>query len=208
MLYTIFCCAHDHEVGDTIHINTVEAEDSIKAAIAGRTQCAGDWDCKEKEVVVLGVAEGSLPLAEWCDSGIELPAPQELLSIKIDFDAWPGAPFRGGKIIEIDREAFVDDGKFEAAFLPEVEELLEGLAEDDIGGELATQIKKAAYATLDAWEGEGKEKRISLVLASGRYKLDGDGEPLRDHRGQEIFDEQFDITVSIIPVIGDEPDDD
>lgn len=199
MLYTIFCCAHDHEVGDTIHINTVEAEDSIKAAIAGRTQCAGDWDCKEKEVVVLGVAEGSLPLAEWCDSGIELPAPQELLSIKIDFDAWPGAPFRGGHILEL--EVLDNLEEMRAELVGQLEELLDGLVDDDGAGAAIPQITTAVENVVEAWVDDSDEKRINLVLASGRYKLDGDGEPLRDHRGQEIFDEQFDISVSIFPVV-------
>lgn len=206
-LFTVFCCRDDHSFGDTIHINTVDAEDSTAAAVQGRSVCANDWSCQEGEVKVLGVAEGSVALIEWDDSGMHLPAPQTLLSIKIDFDTWPGAPFPGGKIIEVDRETFGDGEQFEAAFLPEVEELLEDLANDDPGGELVTQIKDAVYATLVAWEDEGKSSRTSLVLASGRYKLDGDGEPeLYSGTSSPVFDEQFDITVNIIPVVGDDPD--
>lgn len=206
--FTVFCT--DEEKG-TIWIQTVEVKDhnAQDAALAGRRFCADAWNCQESSVTVLGVADGEVEIAMWSDEGLELPAPQQLLSIKIDFDAWPGAPFQGGKIIEVGCETFGDGEQFEDAFLPEVEELLEGLAEDDGLLDLVDQIKQAVYDALGAWLDEGKSSRTSLVLASGRYKLDGDGDPeLYSGTSSPVFDEQFDISVSIIPVLGEEPEDD
>ena len=206
--FTVFCT--DEEKG-TIWIQTVEVKDhnAQDAAIAGRRLCADAWCCQESSVKVLGVADGEIEIAMWSDEGLELPTPQQLLSILIDFDAWPGAPFTGGKIIEIDRGVFNDSIQFRDAIMSEVQPLLDGLAEDDASGDMAQQILSAAYDVLDSWEAHGKDQLRSLVLSSGRYKLDGDGDPeLYSGTSSPVFDEQFDISVSIIPVLGEEPEDD
>lgn len=207
--YTTICCDRSHRFGDTLHVSAVEAENQTQAATLARAECARDWDQKESSIAVIGVLEGDTNVLEWDDNGIDLPKPQVLLGIKVDFDAWPGAPFRGGHIIEIDRETFDDELKFREAFLPEITTLLEDLADDDAEGPNVDQIKDAVYATLTAWLEEGEFRRAHLVLASGRYKLDEHGDPeLYSGTSSPVFDEQFDITVSIIPVMGDEPDED
>ena len=185
----MFC---QSESGGTIHINTVEIDthNAKDAAVAGRAFCAYDWECSQNSVRVLGVVEGSVQPVLWDDDGLDLPNPQVLRSIRIDFDAWPGAPFQGGKIIELEREG-LDGPHGIAAALEEVDDLLEDLADDDPSGPLFGQIEKAVAEMVDQ---DGSAKRICFVSPSGRYK------------GGKLH-ESFDITVSIIPVIGDEPED-
>lgn len=198
-LFTVFCCASDHEFGDTIHIDTVDADDAMEAAVKGRFGCANDWSCGEDKVEVLGVAQGNVLLAEWDDNGLDLPAPRQLTAVKIDFDAWPGAPFQGGHIIEL--EVLDDLEEMRAELVGQLEELLDGVADDDGAGAAIPQITTVMEKVVEAWVDDGDELRFNLVLASGRYKLDEDGEPLIDDHGQEIFDEKFDISVSIFPVV-------
>lgn len=182
--FTVFC---QHESGGTIHINTVEVAeaDHTKVGQEGRAICAQEWGNEESEILVLGIFEGSVSPVMWEDTGIRLPT---LMNVKIDFDAWPGASFQGGRIIELEPYQFRDFEQFTSA-LDDVEELLEGLAEDDGGGDMLEQIRTAALDVWQAWSNESREVSRQLVLASGRT----------DEAGKLV--ESFDISVSIRPTV-------
>lgn len=71
--YTVFCKDLSEEPNSTMHIASVQAENSKEAAGLGRAQCASDWGYEdEKEVSVIGVAEGDVVINMWDDDGLEI----------------------------------------------------------------------------------------------------------------------------------------
>lgn len=200
--FTVFC---QSESGGTIHINTVEicVNNAKDAAIAGRAVCASDWSCSPNSLRVLGVFEGSVSPCLWSDDGLDLPAHEELTEIRVEFEPWPGCPFTGGYTFAIDEEHFGEEGL--RIRLSDIEDLLEGLADDDPMGTLLERIEQQVQAMITLDEVGGKPSRHSIVSPSGRYKTDEHGEPeLYSGTSSPVIDESFDISVWIIPVFRDE----
>lgn len=200
--FTVFC---QSESGGTIHINTVEIDthNAKEAAIAGRAVCANDWECSPNAIRVLGVVEGSVSPCLWSDEGLDLPAHEELTEIRVEFEPWPGCSFTGGYTFTIAEGDFGEEGL--RTRLSDIEDLLEGLADDDPMGTLLERIEQQVLAMITLDEVGGKPSRHSIVSPSGRYKTDEHGEPeLYSGTSSPVLDESFDISVWVIPVFRDE----
>lgn len=202
--FTTFC-RQTNDVGTT-HICTVQVEqdDGLAAAAEGLLQAAADWGYPVNQVKCIGVIPGDLQPVLWEEEGIGMPPPKTLQSIKIDFDSWPGAPFQGGEIIEIERGSFDSEQALEAA-MEEVQEMLEDLADDDPLGPLFNRIRDHAQAMVNQAGFGQTPTSVRVVSPSGRYKLNEHGNPeLYSGTSSPVLDESFDISVWVIPVFRDE----
>ena len=200
--FTVFC---QSESGGTIHISTVVADtDNAKdAAVVGRAVCANDWECSPNAIRVLMVVEGFVSPCLWDDDGLELPAHEELTEIRVEFEPWPGCPFTGSYTFAIAEEDFNEEGL--RIRLSDIEDLLQGLADDDPMGTLLERIEQQVRAMITLDDVGGKPSRHSIVSPSGRYKTDDRGVPeLYSGTSSPVLDESFDISVWIIPVFRDE----
>ena len=69
--YTVFCRdrAGEH---NTTHITDVKAIDASHALLAGRAECANDWEVPEDQldsIMVVGIAQGVINVLAWDDNG-------------------------------------------------------------------------------------------------------------------------------------------
>lgn len=204
-MFTVFCRSKDDYKRPSIHISAHEADNENDAAVLGRAETAGDWQMKECQIDVIGIAEGDVNILQWDDeSGVDLPAPQELTRIRIEVNAFSGCNFTGCKVFEIEADAFEDQVVFSEAF-GELADLLEDVeVDDDPMGEMLEQIRSKALDILIEDE-NGEATRKDLVLNAGRYALDADGDVVYE-RGEKKLDETFDITVYVVPVYEEQTD--
>lgn len=183
--YTVFCTDEDTTSHSTIWIASVEAVDTNAAAIAGRRGCANDWNTSQTAVKVLGVAEGSVNILDWCDDGIELPAPEELVGFKVEINAFPGCDFTGAMVFELG----IDDAEGKSGQVDELEEYLGeiDIGDDSRGGFYSQVVNAAGDMAISDQNGE-IAKAKSLVLAAG----------VRGSTG--VVEESFDVTIDVVPV--------